>query len=180
MTGLLGGLGPLAMTGLPGDLAAPLHLIEPFPWRRALLVATVAALIVATLVLMWRRMLRARRARPRPAPPPPAPAPAPPSGLAAAIAALREQILRVGLFRQGCHELTRLLKAHFEGVEQRPYSTLTAREIGRLVGERPVARLLALLADLQFGRRPPDRDDFEGACLLALEMSLPPRARGRR
>ena len=51
------------------------------------------------------------------------------------------------------------------------FTRMTAREIEDRVGERPATRLLALLSDLQFGRREPGRSDFEGACKLAAEVT---------
>ena len=51
----------------------------------------------------------------------------------------------------------------------------TVREIEASVGDTAVSRLFSLLATLQFSRNPPDESDFEGACALALDVSVKAR-----
>lgn len=177
MSGSLIG-GPLAAATeagvpLPGRLADPLHF--PTPPSCAWLVVwllLIAGLLVWLLRLAWRRW----RARRRPAPAPRPSPPPPPGDIAAAIAAIRRRTLETRSYRQGCHELSGTLRAHWEarppaaGGARPRLTRMTAAEIGRRLGDGAVSRFLTLLAQLQFGRRPPSRNDFVGACNLAREV----------
>lgn len=177
---LLSGFGRLAATEpvpLPGPLEGPLH----FPSSPSCAWLAVWLLLLLGLAiwlgrLLWRRLRRRLQSRPEPRPaPPPVAAGAP--GVSAAIADILDRNLRSGTYRQGCHELSAVLRAHWEarglGREAGPrFTRMTAREIESRVGERPATRLLALLAGLQFGRREPSRNDFSGACKLAGETVL--------
>ena len=160
---------------LPAPLAGPLHY--PAPASCAWLVVWV--LLVAALVgwlgrLLWRRLRRALADRPR-KPAAPRPRPTGPFGIGSAIIAILDRHLAAESYRQGCHELSGALRRHWEerGLV-RPagprFTRMTAREIEGRVGERPATRLLSVLSELQFGRRGPTRDDFQGACELATEL----------
>jgi hypothetical protein len=160
---------------LPEPLAGPLHFPSP-PSCAWLLVwfLLVAGLLFWLGRLLWRRLRRASAARgARPAPPPRRRRAA--SGIGAAIAAILDRHLRSATYRRGCHELSAALRTHWEegglGQPAGPrFTRMTAREIGGRLGDRPATRLLSVLSDLQFGRRGPTREDFQGACDLAAEL----------
>lgn len=152
---------------LPSGLADPLHLPPPVPWKfLALLGAALLAAIVFSLLRAW---LRRRRRAPKMALPAPVPAATP--GIVAAIEDLRRRYRESRAYRAACHELSSILRLYFERSTRRRYSTLTAGEIRRELGETRTTRFFSFLADLQFGRRHPSGNDLEGACDLALEIA---------
>lgn len=155
------------MKQLPAGLADPLHLSYPIPWK--LLFGLALLLLAGILFALFRAWLR------RPRPPKPSQAPVTalprPSGIADAIARLRQRHRDAVAFRSACHELSTLVRRYFESSTGRGYSTLTAGEIRREVGETPGSRFFSFLADIQFGRGAPTRNDFEGACDLALDVT---------
>lgn len=154
---------------LPAGLADPLHLSLPVPWK---LLGVLAALLVASIVwVLLRRWLARRRRAPRRSLPEPAPATAP--GLAEAIDALRRRYRKSRAYRRACHELSALMRGSFEQSTRRGYSTLTAGEMRSEIGDTRTVRFFGFLADLQFGRREPTRNDLDGACELALEVAKP-------
>ena len=175
---MLGGPLLLAATepvALPGPLAGSLHFPSS-PSGAWLLVwfALVAGLVFWLGRLLWRRLRRYLGARPSP-PARPAARPRGLFGIGSAIAAILDRHLQSESYRQGCHELSEALRTHWEqrGLI-RPagprFTRMTAREIEGRVGDRPATRLLSVLSDLQFARREPSRDDFQGACELATEL----------
>lgn len=157
------------MNQLPVDLAEPLHLWNPYPYGKVLF--WLAAVALATLVWAWRRRSRRRAAEvavPRAAPaPPPAPAA---SGIWSVINQIRKRYQDRDP-RQGCHALSEALRSYYEKASRKPLSTLTAREIAAVVGDSAVAAFFELLAELQFRRRAPSRDELRGICNLAAETA---------
>lgn len=156
------------MSSLPGDLADPLHLLEPFPYKTLLVAAAVLGYLLWRLI---RRLHRRKLAAPQPAPRSVPAAAAAAAPIAERIEALWRRFRETGRFREGCHELAGLLRAQLEAERRRRFSSLTAGEIGRHLGDSPWSRLFSLLAGLQFGRRPPSRSDFQGVCELAAEVA---------
>jgi hypothetical protein len=154
---------------LPAGLADPLHLSVPIPWKTIFVVGgwLLAIALLLWLIRLWLRRRREAAAR-RPAPVPP---PLPQPGLADAIEALRRKHRKSGAFRAACHELSTLLRGYFERSSRRPYSTLTAGEIRRQVGDGTTSRFFGILAELQFRRRQPTGNDLDGVCDLALEVA---------
>lgn len=154
------------MNGLPGGLADPLHLSYPVPWTALMIFGLLLLFgILLALLLAWVR---------RPSTPPPVPQPAAPArgvGIADAIEELRRRHGTSSSFRVGCHELALLLRRHFEQASGHEYSTWTAGEMRRHVGDTALSRFFGFLADLQFGRRRPNQNDFDGACDLALDVA---------
>ena len=162
------------MRELPADLAEPLHLLKPDPWATAL--GWLAALLLLTLLWMLYRRLRRRRAA-RPLPPvPPSPPVAAVSGIEKSIDEIRRRYSDAD-HRQGCHQLSAALREHYEETDRHRFSTLTVREVAAAIGDVALTRFLGLLADLQFGRREPSRDDFQGACELAVSVARSRRQR---
>ena len=150
------------MNELPFGFTDALHIDEPFPWRN----------IVFTLLLLWL-LYRFVRSLKRDSPPkrPSAPARQPRSRFGQQISALRKRYRRSKDFRAGCHELSEILRQHFEAKRKKPFSVLTVGEIQEEIGDGAVSRLFSLLANLQFSRQEPSKSDFEGACDLALDVS---------
>lgn len=155
------------MNQLPAGLADPLHLSYPIPWK---IVFGLALLLLAGILFALFRAWLRRRRPPRPTQAPDVARPRT-SGIADAIAGLRQRHRDSVVFRSACHELSKLLRHYFETSTGRDYSTLTAGEIHREVGETASSRFFSFLADLQFARGAPTRNDFEGACDLALDVA---------
>ena len=149
------------MSELPAGLAEPLHILEPSspsygPW-----------LLLALLLAWWWWRRRRRRVV---VPPPRVTVPVAPSepelsGLAAAIESILKRFGGPDAdHREGCHQLARELRRHFHD-GRRPFAVWTAREIvARATSaqtiEKRVARLFECLAELQFRRRPPEREEL--------------------
>ena len=87
-----------------------------------------------------------------------------------AIQALRKRYRKAGPVRRACHELSSLLRAHFERRDKLKFSTLTSGEIGRVLGDSPLSRFFRLLSDSQFGRGEPSRKDLSGLCEVAEDL----------
>lgn len=152
---------------LPSGLADPLHLPFPVPWK---FLAALGALLLAAIVFaLFKAWLRRRQRAPQM--PLPAPVPSPQPGIAAAVEEIRRRYRKSRAYRAACHELSKLLRSYFESSTRQPYSTLTAGEIRREIGDSRTARFFASLAALQFGRRRPSGNDLDGACDLAIEIA---------
>lgn len=86
-----------------------------------------------------------------------------------------EEIARVrkryanGNYREGCHEISRILKAYFERKTGLQIEEMTAAEIARVIEGKPAAFFRELSA-LQFGRNEPERSDFERVCRDSAEV----------
>lgn len=155
------------MSELPAGLAPPLHIDEPPDWS-----SLVALLAVALLCLVWW-LYRRRRAALAAAVPPPSPEapPAPASGLAAAVLALLEDFERHRDPRRGCHDLAWLLRQHLGARRRQDLSTRTARELREVLGDTALGRAIESLANLQFRRRRPSRNDFTGICARVVKAA---------
>jgi len=160
---------PEPFTGiLPGELAEPLHFPHPGLARWPLL----ALLALAILWALYRRWLRRRRSRAGETPAASAPKrprreprgrKAPTFGQV--LYALQKRILASRAYRDGCHDLARLLKEYFEskglGSGKRVHCTrMTAREVRRATGSVAASELLVKLSDLRFRRDEPTRGEF--------------------
>lgn len=169
---------PRPLPDLPGPLAEPLHLLEPswslVPW---LLFVLVNSLLVAWLRHRYRQHKANRALEPEPEPaPPPRPAPPAPelSEIERKIQHVRLHHRAPGATREGCHQLSELLRDHLTAsvaphhLPPEPES-LTGREMGRLFGGA-VNGFFVLLTGLEFGRRQPHPGEFETACDLAAEV----------
>lgn len=153
------------LTDLPHGLTEALHYQEPFPW--IWWVATMLAVALGAFVWWW---LRRRPARAGTGAIPEPETGTAPIGIEAELGRLRRRHLAGESYRDGCHDLSELLRGHLERTRRRPFSRWTAREAERAEGDTVWTRLLSLLSDLQFSRRPPRRSDFEGACDLARDV----------
>jgi|GEM_PF-4687438 hypothetical protein len=171
------GLPGLPDTGvLPGELAGPLQFPNAAITRWPLL----ALLLAAALWMLYRWRRRRQTRDPEPATATVRRTPAPPGQrgkgptLGDLLRGLRDRFLASHQYRQGCHELTALLKRHFEtsGVRGRrlPWTRMTAREIRSTTGEKAASQLLVQLSVLRFGRADPTRRAFERACHRAEQV----------
>ena len=159
------------MIELPAELAGPLEI----PGAAS---SNLWQLVLAALVTLWLliRPLRGRKpVQMAPTAPPPPPAPVEIGSIGQAIRALRKKHLASTLLRQGCHELSALLREHYEKAgldDQRsaPITKLTALELRRRLGETPFTRLFVDLAALQFSSRLPSRKAFRHVCHWAIQL----------
>lgn len=150
------------MNELPAGLADPLHLPNPHP-SYGLFAALAALLLLALLVVLWRRR---RRKAPAAAPAAAGPPADTRTVIEKSIEDLRRRFKSSQDYRRGCHSLGQLLRSHFEAKSRHPVTTLTAREMPEKIGGA-VASFFNFLAELQFRRREPTRDEFSNACDLA-------------
>ena len=169
---------PGSLPDLPGPLAEPLHLLEAtwslWPW---LLFVLVNSLLFAWLRHRYRKF-KAKRALGRASKPPSSkpftPRPAI-TEIEHRIEQLRKKHREPAAAREGCHQLSELLRDHLAGSlapHQRPAEpdSLTGREVGWLFGGA-VDSFFLLLTSLEFGRRQPHPSELETACDLAVEVA---------
>lgn len=161
--------------GLPAGLEPPLRLLEEAaggPRWGLVFGLLLAALLIAMVV---------RRLRRRPADaPPPAPRATPPPPVddpGDAIRELGERIAEEGAWRRGCHELAALVRRRAERLLGVECTVRTVRELERDLPDHALPQVMDLLANLQFRREEPGRDDFETASELSVAVlrQLPSR-----
>jgi len=157
-------------TRLPHELAEPLRYLNPaWVW------GPLGALgILALAMLAWwilRSFRASRRAQPASHPGSTGARPVRPGGLASQIETLKQRFLDRKRYREGCHALAELLRVQVGRRRRIVLATLTAREIRGRLGELSVTSLFELLAELQFRRAEPSRDDFTGICDLAADTA---------
>ena len=157
------------MNQLPAGLAEPLHLVNPYPYGKAL-AFLAALLLLALLWAWWRRRRRSAPSSPAAAPPP-IPPPPPASTIEKAIAEIRLRYVETRRHREGCHELAEVLRTYYEKACGKPLSRLTVREIGTVLGDSAVTALFELLAEMQFRRRQPSSDEFSQICETATDVA---------
>lgn len=150
---------------LPGDLAPPLHILEPFPLGAVLLVAALAGLLA--LLVMWRKR---RKRAPSPATSPPRAMVRPAPGFASEIRELYTRHLVAQSYREGCYELTELSRDRWRKAGHLRSATRTAREVHRERGDTALSQLLLMLAKLRFGSIEPGAEAFQQACDTAIEV----------
>ncbi len=163
-------LAPEISTPLPAPAADPLHIMP-----RAIFILLLAGLILLLLVLAWLILRRFFRRRPRPvAPPPPpprlAPTPTPASDVGSRIQAIEREFLESKQFREGCHTLARVAKAHLGRSTGKPVERMTSPEIAIVIEDERVGRFMNSLSRRRYGREEPRRKHFVEACAEAREM----------
>ncbi len=154
------------MRPLPSGLADPLHLPFEVPWRLVAILGAIFLFAIGWVLL--RNWLNRRRRAPKRALP--APVPTGPSSIFDEIEGIRGRYAESGSFRIACHELSSLLRGYFERSGRRRFSTLTAGEIHRQLGESRISRFFGFLTELQFGRGRPSRNELDDVCDLAIEI----------
>jgi len=153
---------------LPHGLTEPLHYQSP-AW---LLLPIAILLALASAFALWWFLRRTRQAaQPEDASGSGRGRAASAGGLKAEIEALRARFAETGDYRSGCHALALLLRDHFTRKRGRRLLPLTAKEIGPRLSDMAIGSLFELIADLQYRRRPPQHDDFDGVCDLAREST---------
>jgi hypothetical protein len=155
---------------LPAPPADPLHILPA--WSLLLLLAAVGLLLLALAWLIFRVL---RRHQPPPAvEPPPAPRPAPArpdaSSIATRIGDLENRFLESKAFREGCHALAGVVKAHLGRSSGLDAEHMTSSEIAAAVKDDRVGRFMTGLAGRRFGREEPRRRHFVAACQEAREV----------
>ncbi len=153
------------MRDLPAPLADPLHILEPWPWRQAL----VWSLLVLALWLLARWWWRRRGTRRSDVEDWRSIVLPPGSSFEGELDAIRRRANASGVYRRACHELSKLLRITLERFSGRSLDAYTSREIRRQLGDDEHTELLVMVSDLRFGRRAPTRGEFERACDSALQ-----------
>ena len=145
---------------LPAPAADPLHILPPF--MPLLLGLAGAALLVSVGIWLLMYYFSTRQAmtprvrqHSRTA-----------DNVAAQIRAIQKRTNGTGEFREGCHELSFLLKSHFEQSTGLQVEEMTPGEIARTL-KGPLVGFFGELSRLQFGRPEPEKTDFDRACRLA-------------
>ncbi len=166
---LLVGLSSEVTTPLPSPPADPLHIMP-----RALFILLLAgiALLVLALLFLLLRYFALRRPRPVEEPPPPqlAPTPTPATGIGSRIRALEDEFLKTKQFREGCHILARVVKAHLGRSSGHPIERMTSPEIAIMVEDQRVGSFMTDLSRRRYGREEPRRRHFVKACAEAREL----------
>ncbi len=155
---------------LPAPPADPLHIL---PYWSVLLLLAAALLFLLLLAWLLVRYLRRRRPpAPASAPPPVprAPVPAPSIGVATRIEALERKFLETKAFREGCHALAGVAKAHLGKRTGKPVERMTSPEIAIQIEDPRVGRFMTALSRRRYGRDEPRRRHFVKACAQAREV----------
>lgn len=140
---------------LPNGFAPPVHI---FDWKYNQEIRNWILLPILLVTLYWlyryfRSMQKEiEKRKPRPTPEP--------------IEVLKEKIDTTqksysNNLRAGLHELSAIMKNHFElkmGIE---IEEMTSEEIGRRVKDKKVVNFFAKLSSLQFAKDKPEKEDFD-------------------
>lgn len=161
----------LAPLELPEDLVRALEIPGSEPWSSELWFWLVPPL----LVLLWLFSRSRRRRQRKPNIEPPTPVAPRSSSIGDAIRELQKRYRESTSVREGCHELSELLRDHYDRhpiakLGASTLSRLTAHEIWQRLGRHPVAELFSDLARQQFSRREPKRHAFRDLCRRALRL----------
>ena len=143
--------------GLPAGFAEPLHILEPetgaiWPW-----VTLAIVLVVVSAVVVARRWSRERPSTP------PTPRPEP-TAIGERIDEIEDQYHLAARRRDGCHQLSLLLRQQLERRQGQPFTRMTARESQQPLGHTAASRCLLTLSRLRFGRGEPSAAAFSTAC----------------
>ncbi len=167
---LLVGLSSEVTTPLPSPPADPLHIMPRALF--ILLLAGIALLLLGLLFLLLRYFALRRPQSVEEAPPPPrlVPTPTPASSIGSRIRALEDEFLKTKQFREGCHILARLVKAHLGRSTGHPIERMTSPEIAIMVEDQRVGSFMTDLSRRRYGREEPRRRHFVKACAEAREL----------
>lgn len=155
---------------LPAPPADPLHIM---PRTLFLVLLAGIALLVLALAFLLLRYLALRRPRTPEAPSPLqqlAPTPTPTAGIGSRIRAIEDEFLKTKHFREGCHTLARVVKAHLGRKTGHPIERMTSPEIAILVEDQRVGGFMTGLSLRRYGREEPRRRHFVKACAEAREL----------
>ncbi len=155
---------------LPAPPADPLHIL-PY-WSILLLLAAALCLALFLAWLLFRYLRRRRPPTPAPAPPPVprAPVPVPSAGVADRIEAIERKFLESKAFREGCHALAGVAKAHLGKRTGKPVERMTSPEIANAIEDERVGGFMTRLSRRRYGRNEPRRKHFKEACAEAREL----------
>lgn len=157
---------------LPGSLADPLQIPGPEAsnWT-SWWIALAVVLALALLYYPWRKR-QERETLPRHRS---STSPEPRQTVGQRIRDLRRRALATSALRPGCHQLSELLRSHYDHqslghLGRLPVSHLTALELEDRLGEHAVSRLFLDLARLQFSPPEPERKEFRRICGRAIHL----------
>ena len=160
-------------TRLPHELTDPMHYLDPAWVLVPMLV--LAGLAIAALIWWRYRRAAAAEASGSPIASRSGRATRQRAGLVSQIEALKQRFLDRRRYREGCHALAELLRVHVGRRRRIALESRTAQEIRDRLGDVGISSLFELLAELQFRRVEPSRDDIAGNCDLVLDTE-----RGKR
>lgn len=155
---------------LPAPPADPLHVVPEWSIMLLEAVAILLALFLAWLAL--RYLPRRRPPAPAPAPPPVprASVPVPSAGVATRIEAIERKFLKTKEYREGCHVLAGVAKAHLGKRTGKPVERMTSPEIAMVIEDPRVGGFMTRLSRRRYGRDEPRRKHFVKACAEAREL----------
>ncbi len=161
---------PDAFGALPAPPADPLHIL-PY-WSVLLLLAAALCFLLFLAWLLIKFLRRRRPPTPTPAPPPVprAPVPSPSIGIATRIEAIERKFLESKAFREGCHALAGVTKAHLGKRTGKPVERMTSSEIASAIEDPSVGGFMTRLSQRRYGRDEPRRKHFVKACAEAREV----------
>ncbi len=163
------------MKPLPHPPLGSLHIFPP----GMMLAALLMFLLCLALLLAWWLWRRRRRLRSAPTPPKGIGAKGTGGGSAFAqlVKTIRDEHLNRKTYREGCHALSAATKTHLERSSGNDAEEMTVDEIASWVNEPDLTAFFTRLRRHQFGKRPPNRDDFKKMCREAPRVvsSRPPR-----
>ena len=156
----------LPRSPLPGDLAAPLHILTPdegIHWAWWILIGLMAALIILEQLINGPVEVDLEE----PEKPVRKATPMPPHF----VDEVKNRFDKEGYFRLGCHALADGLRGYLSARSGDDLSTSTASEVEEQIGSDPAVEALRFLSHLQFQRMEPTRRHFHQACDLVAEVS---------
>ncbi len=161
---------PEVAGALPAPPADPLHIL-PY-WSVLLLLAAALFFALFAAWLLFRYLRRRRPPVPAPAPPPvsQAPVPEPAIGVATRIEAIERKFLETKAFREGCHALAAVARAHLGKRTGKPVERMTSPEIASLIEDKRVGGFMTRLSRRRYGRDEPRRKHFVEACAEARKV----------
>lgn len=164
------------MKPLPYGPVEALHILPPGSLL-AILLTAIAALLALMIWMWWLKRRRrsiqdqvTRKTQPG----------SKKHGFAAVVHSIRDHHLESRDYREGCHELSAATKSHLERTAGFEAEEMTVEEIATHLNSPQLEAFLACLRGHQFGKVPPNRNQFKALCRDAPRAAKVDGPRGRR